>query len=209
MRGAANSADPHGPRVQPAQRVGHRTLRAFAVACALAALELAPAWARALGWAPRADFSARFAWLPANPTSDWPASGLRSAVAIAVLWTVWKLRGAHAAQALTRLAAGLLLLRAALGWWLPWRTRAARFESTDWFAEPGALGAPAPLSWFVWVGLIAVWAPKENGAIWGCSVALFAGAWAWWACGLADLGGCLIVAVLAAPLWLGYRAHSE
>lgn len=185
------------------------TLRALALASALTALELAPGWARASGWAPRTDFSARFAWLPANPSSDWLAAALRSAVAIAVLWTVWKLRRAHAAHALSRLAAGLLLLRAVLDWWLPWRTGAARLESTHWLAEPGALGAPAPLSWFAWVGLIAVWAPKRNGASRGGVVALLAGAWAWWACGLADLGGCLIVAVLAAPLWLGYRAHPE
>ena len=83
MRRAALSAGPSDPRAHPARRVGRATLRALLVAFALAALELAPAWARAWGWAPRADFSARFAWLPTPSEPGCPANLLRAAVAVA------------------------------------------------------------------------------------------------------------------------------
>lgn len=209
MRREAMSAGSSEPRAHPARRVGRATLRALLIALALAALEVAPAWARALGLAPRADFSARFAWLATHPVPGCLPKLLGMAIAVAVLLTAWKLRRAPATRALARLAAGLLLLRTALAWWLPWRSGAAHLDSADWLMEPATLGAPAPLSWFAWIGLVAVWAPEERGGGWGAVVALLAGAWAWWACGLADLGGCLIVAVLAVPLWLGYRTPSE
>ncbi|MHC4378305.1 MAG: hypothetical protein ACYS26_17015 [Planctomycetota bacterium] len=209
MRSAAESAGHYGPRARPAGRAASAIAGALCAATALAVLEFAPAWARDLGWAPRADFSARFALLPTHADPGCPATVLRAGVAAAVLWTGWTLRRAPAAKTLAQLAAGLLLLRAALAWWLPWRSGAAQLDGADWLVEPAPLGAPAPLGWFAWIGLIAVWAPDERGGGWGGIVALLAGAWAWWACGLADLGGCLIVAVLAAPLWLGYRTPSE
>lgn len=209
MRNAAQPAGQPDLQVRPARSIVRAFTRALLALSAFALLEFAPGWARNSGWAPQADFAPRFALLPARGDAGCPADVLRGAVAIAMLLTVWKLRRKAATQAAVQLAAGLLLLRAALAWWLPWRSGAAHLESAHWLEAPAALGAPAPLSWFAWIGLIAVWAPQERGGSWGSVVALLAGALAWWACGLADLGGGLIVATLAAPLWLGYRSPAE
>lgn len=209
MRGAAQTAGHPDLQMQPARGIFRTSARVLFALSAFALLEVAPGWARDWGWAPRADFAPRFALSPAQAEVGCPAAMLRGAVATAVLLTVWKLRPSAAARPAAQLAAGLLLLRAALAWWLPWRSGAAHLQGADWLSAPTALGAPAPLSWFAWIGLIAVWAPPERGGGWGSAVALVAGALAWWACGLADLGGCLIVAALSAPLWLGYRTPPE
>jgi len=190
-------------------RPGGPWIASLILGAAIVASEWIPGVARSWGWAPRADFGARFALLRSSDPSDSPAFAVRTALVLAILFTWRGLHGRPARRAAYRLALELAALRALLSWWLPWRTGPAALGSADWLTEPQPLGAPAPLGWFAWIWLIALWTPKERGGVWGSGVALLTGAWAFWACGLADLGGCLIVAVLAAPLWLGYRAPAE
>jgi hypothetical protein len=168
-----------------------------------------PGALRAWGWAPRADFSARFALLHAGAQRGLPAAWMQASVLLAVIATGALLRRGPWGPRALALLLRLWFLRALLGWWLPWRTGEAHLVAFDTTLEPSPLGAPAPLGWFAWIWLVAVWAPRERGGAWGALVAVLAGAWAWWACGLADLGGCLIAAAAAVPLWIGYRAAPE
>lgn len=214
-----STAEESGPPRGLARRFSGPWTIALGSALALLASTWVPLWARRWGWAPRADFSERFALARAAVGTECPARLLSWAVALAAIGTAIHLtcRGTRSTVAFDRerraalraleLGLGLLILRALLAWWFPWRTGEDPLQSAHWLAEPSALGAPAPLSWFGWIWLTALWAPRERGGGRGELVGLLAGAWAWWACGLADLGGALLTVALSAPLWMTYRAR--